>query len=272
MPRTSFLNLLPYVDAQLAAEAFLRDRLTGALFTSAPDVKRALVDGNGHTSKFTQLAADKFNEDWQVVDQRANTTTGFSGTLLYNTKLQEYVLSIRSTEFIDDAARDNQATNVFEIKETGFAWGQLADLENWYAALSAPGGKLSGGKQFTLTGYSLGGHLATAFNLLHQGVVQKAITFNGAGTGKIIDNSDLRAGLRNALDEFASLRTGGVNAVSATFVDPSLAQLYKAIQPMVASGNIAQARSTLQTYIFQAVVSPLYTCKSTRLRRSVKGT
>ncbi|MDI1267793.1 MAG: hypothetical protein PSV40_01640 [Polaromonas sp.] len=36
----------------------------------------------------------------------------------------------------------------------------------------------------TETGYSLSGHLATVFNLLHPGAAQQVITFNGAGIGK----------------------------------------------------------------------------------------
>ena len=35
--------------------------------------------------------------------------------------LDELVVSFCSTEFIDGSARDNQATNAMEIKETGFA-------------------------------------------------------------------------------------------------------------------------------------------------------
>ena len=59
-------------------------------------------------------------------------------------------MSFRSTEFIDDAARDNQATNTFEIKDTGFAWGQIADMEAWYAELKADETKL-GNNAFSVT-------------------------------------------------------------------------------------------------------------------------
>ncbi|MGQ0598529.1 putative Ig domain-containing protein [Aquabacterium sp.] len=94
-------------------------------------------------------------------------------------------MSFRSTEFIDDSARDNQATNTLEIKETGFAWGQLRDMAAWYGELTSEGGALAGGRPFSVTGYSLGGHLATAFNLMYGGVaqVQRTVTFNGAGVG-----------------------------------------------------------------------------------------
>jgi hypothetical protein len=48
-------------------------------------------------------------------------------------------LSFRSTEFIDDAARDNEATNKLEINDFGFAFGQLADRETRYAKLKKLG-------------------------------------------------------------------------------------------------------------------------------------
>jgi HlyD family secretion protein len=38
----------------------------------------------------------------------------------------ELVLTFRSTEFLDDAARDSEATNKLEIKEKGFAFGQVS--------------------------------------------------------------------------------------------------------------------------------------------------
>jgi dienelactone hydrolase len=40
-------------------------------------------------------------------------------------------------------------------------------MEAWYAQLRADP-NLLGGKSFNVTGYSLGGHLATAFNILRR--------------------------------------------------------------------------------------------------------
>jgi hypothetical protein len=101
-----------------------------------------------------------------VLDQRANTPTGFSGTLFKSNKTGELVMSFRSTEFIDDAARDNQATNALEIKETGWALGQIRDMQAWYADLRKSSldptktttGTINQGQPFKVTGYSLGGH------------------------------------------------------------------------------------------------------------------
>ena len=41
-------------------------------------------------------------------------------------------MSCRRTEFLDDAARDGMATNVMDVKQTGFAWGPVRDMEEWF--------------------------------------------------------------------------------------------------------------------------------------------
>jgi dienelactone hydrolase len=66
-------------------------------------------------------------------------------------------------------------------------------MEDWYKKLNATDGPLNG-KQFAVTGYSLGGHLATAFNLLRredgtQDRITNVVTFNGVGVGYIKDGS-----------------------------------------------------------------------------------
>jgi dienelactone hydrolase len=93
-------------------------------------------------------------------------------------------MSFRSTEFIDDAARDNQATNDMEISQFGWAFGQIADMKRWYEGLVSSG-KLPTGATFDVTGYSLGGHLATAFNDLYGSRVRATYTFSGAGVAQI---------------------------------------------------------------------------------------
>lgn len=175
----------------MASEAFLVDE-SGSKFFKGQLLADALFEGNNHASKFTQDAAKNFSKHWEVVAHKANTGTGFSGTLFKciaddpatGATTDEYVMSFRSTEFIDDSVRDNMATNTLEVKETGWAWGQMRDMEAWYAELSQAGAPLHGqAGNFSLTGYSLGGHLATAFNLLHPGLVKEVVTFNGAGVG-----------------------------------------------------------------------------------------
>jgi hypothetical protein len=121
-------ELLKYADLQMAAEAFLvRDEATGQLKSN---VKQALIEGNGHSSKFTEPQALEFLKHWEVIAQRPNASTGFSGTLFKcilsdpatGAQRDELVMSFRSTEFIDDSARDNQATNAAATAPSRYRW------------------------------------------------------------------------------------------------------------------------------------------------------
>lgn len=199
---------MEFANLQMAAEA-LYDKQTSIpsrkaktnLFNenliTTPDFLRA---GNNRTNKFTATQAEEFAQKWEIVSHIANTGTGFSGTLFRATKKGgipdtgikegDLVISFRSTEMIDDAARDNQATNTLEIKDKGWAFGQIADMEKWGQSLK--NAKLiDNEKEVSVTGYSLGEHLATAFNILHnyEGSdikIKRTFTFNG--TGVSLDN------------------------------------------------------------------------------------
>jgi len=143
MPAPTIAETLKFANLQMATEALYRFNATppGTILTPGDkfvgDIPTTILTaGNLHASKFTSTEATKFAEQWTVVEHVSNTTTGFSGTLLkalkndpsQNIKAGDLVLSFRSTEFLDDHARDNTATNVLEIKEKGFAFGQLNDM------------------------------------------------------------------------------------------------------------------------------------------------
>ena len=125
MTLLTIAEISKFADLQIAAEAFLH------AVSSQDELISALVEGNNHSSRFTPLAAERFAREWEIIDHAPNSSTGFSGTLFRNLQTRELVMSLRSTEFVDDAVRDNMATNTMEIKNTGFAWGQLADMEKW---------------------------------------------------------------------------------------------------------------------------------------------
>ena len=254
-PTTS--DYLKYSLLQMAAEALLRDEATGFLNKSEDDLVDALKEGNKHNSRFTESEARKFAAKWEVVDQRANTSTGFSGTLFRNVDTDELVLSFRSTEFVDDAVRDNAATNALEIKDTGWAWGQIADMEAWYAELATGGGPLEG-RTFSVTGYSLGGHLATAFNLLHPDAAQQVVTFNGAGVGQF-NTGTLQEALSETLSDFVSLRAypEQIKERLAITLAP-LSELYDQIRSKLAdkTWTAAQAKSALDGLTL--ATDPLY--------------
>lgn len=228
-------NLLQYANLQMAAEAFLVDdnpphALKGAL-------QKALTDGNFHASKFTELQAKEFLENWEVVAQQRNTGTGFSGTLFRRIKNDpitgaqagELVMSFRSTEFIDDAARDNQVTNVLEIKAFGWAFGQIGDMKKWVDGLYEDG-KITA--PLTVTGYSLGGHLATAFNELYSSRVNATYTFNGAGVGDINDGHSLK----QVIERFNALRSDS-SLIAASFTDATVRNAYVELQADFGAGS-----------------------------------
>jgi Ca2+-binding RTX toxin-like protein len=221
MPINTAITYLVYADLQMAAEAIL-DNFT---FTSPQGLREALEFGNNRSSKFTPTQAAQFVQDWKVVAHQANTSTGFSGTVfecLQDDPARglvrgQLVMCFRSTEFADDAARDNQATNVMEVKEYGWAFGQIADMKQWFDGLNAPGGALAG-KTFAVTGYSLGANLAAGFNqlLAEQGQgsrISATYTFNGAGVGEITSGS-----LSQTITQFQSQRNAGQQSFFTTTV------------------------------------------------------
>jgi hypothetical protein len=110
-----------------------------------------------------------------------------------DTTTGEYTLSFRSTEYRNQAQggdweRDGLLGADGEIFSDGFAFGQLAAMEDYYQSLKASG-KLPTGSTLNVTGYSLGGHLATVFTELHYNDNDIAFghtyTFNGAGRGPV---------------------------------------------------------------------------------------
>ncbi|WP_139826113.1 hypothetical protein [Derxia lacustris] len=103
MTTPTVAELLGYANLQMAAEAFLtigKDPATGT------ELEEALTRGNERASRFTSVQATQFLDEWDVLAQHS-TNTGFSGTVFRRGEgaNAEYVLSFRSTEFLDDCAR-----------------------------------------------------------------------------------------------------------------------------------------------------------------------
>ena len=101
MPTLTTADYLKYANLQMAAEAFIRDEQTLVLASTPEAVISALIEGNKRSLKFTRPQAEAFVDaakGWTVLDQRANTNTGFSGTLFRNNATGELVLSVAEAQ------------------------------------------------------------------------------------------------------------------------------------------------------------------------------
>ncbi len=214
MPESNISLWLRFTQQQIAAESYLHD----ININDPAAVAAALVRGNNRQgfpevgfTRLVQTQADQFAARYQILDHHANDATGFSATLMRDRTTGEYTLSFRSTEYRNpseggDFARDGFPGADSEIVTKGFAFGQLAAMEDYYQSLKASG-KLPTGAVLNVTGYSLGGHLATIFTELHANEIHHTYTFNGAGRGAISGGS---AGLTDAgrlADLLATFRT-----------------------------------------------------------------
>ncbi len=170
MPQSQISTWLDFALQQMAAESYLDD--PGGLLSQ-------LTRGNNRfgfdpptgpllgATRFTNILADRFIAKYDVVSHHANDATGFSATLMREVGTNNFTLSFRSTEFRNqgqggDWERDGQGGAAGEIAGAGFAFGQLVSMERYYRELKASGA-LSQNAVLNVTGYSLGGHLATAF-------------------------------------------------------------------------------------------------------------
>jgi Ca2+-binding RTX toxin-like protein len=258
---TQIETYLKYANLQMAAESLFGVLPTdeAGLITGAASMTEAtLTTGNNRSSRFTETQAKQFldEEKWKVVEHQSNTKTGFSGTLFQNTITKEYVMSFRSTEFIDDAARDGEATNTLEIKEKGWAFGQIADMEAWYASLKADATKL-GTNSFSVTGYSLGGNLATAFSILRRedqrdhgtpNPIVDTYTINGAGVGTFTGK------LGDVMGVFVQRRAAGANA--DLFTTSEAKSFYNQFKDLFPAGS-GQTTKALAEVAFAELTSTL---------------
>lgn len=162
-------------------------------------------------NRMMEAQASALFDQYEIIDHHANDATGFAATLYKSKKDGTYVLSPRSTEFrswdlAGDGERDNAGANIQGIGLKGFAFAQLASMEDYWAHISSGerwdtvaktwkpdvalqefASKAQGGNALYVTGYSLSGHLATVFTLLHESVVKQTYTFNAAGHGVMTD-------------------------------------------------------------------------------------
>lgn len=213
MPQGTIRTWLEFALQQMAAESYLHN----INLSDPADVVPRLIAGNNApgvnspnpgATRFVDLAslsnasqitgsAQAFVSRFQIVDHHTNDSTGFSATLIQERGTNNFTLSFRSTEYKNQAdggdyERDGANGLLLtgadgEVVTRGFAFGQLAAMEDYYQ--STVKNLLPPGVVLNVTGYSLGAHLATVFAELHGFETSTPFsfghtyTFDGPGRG-----------------------------------------------------------------------------------------
>ncbi len=204
---TDIKTWLEFATQQMAAESYLDQFVVQGV-----PLQQVLIDGNNDRrvipldqftgkTQFTDLPAQQFTQQHQIIDHHANDATGFSATLMQERGTNKFTLSFRSTEYRNqsqggDYERDGANLPLLtgadgEILTKGFAFGQLAAMEQYYHTTVK--NLLPQGAVLNVTGYSLGAHLATVFTELHGLEINPSFsfghtyTFNGPGRGEFSD-------------------------------------------------------------------------------------
>ncbi len=226
MPNNTTSTWLNFALQQMAAESYL----DGINLLDNDQVEARLVRGNNRPgfdppsgelpgkTRFTNVLADRFLSTYEILDHHANDATGFSATLLRDRTTGEYTLSFRSTESAPVAEGGDRERDLFgadvEIGAFGFAFGQLVAMEAYYQSLKASG-TLPVGAVLNVTGYSLGGHLATVFTELHEGDVTHTYIFNGPGRGHVPGLAAEETRIQDMLTYFRSVLENPDNALDS---------------------------------------------------------
>jgi Ca2+-binding RTX toxin-like protein len=133
----------------------------------------------------------------------------------------------------------------------GFALGQLSAMEAYFQQLRHDG-ILGNSAKYTVSGYSLGGHLATVFAETHVGDPNflKAYIFNGAGRGSI---TGLAAGLEDLLSLYLLIMAvpqAGYQTVLSRLQDAGLGTTVGSIANSVARSSLLKLALAEPSYNF----------------------
>ncbi len=186
-------------QAQLSIAAYALELQRGAFgFQNTEYVGALRIAG------MSQIQAETFANTYTVIDQFSDSISGFSGTIFDKGGVK--YAAIRGTEGFTFSGYSDWLTNVGEVGPHGIAIRQGIALFNWmqrlYAAEGNPvvqyafnpiagtinttagaiaNGLLAGQPSLSVTGHSLGGHLAMIMSRLAPGLVREVTTFNAPG-------------------------------------------------------------------------------------------
>jgi hypothetical protein len=185
-------NVIDYMLAQFSAESLLVGKSTDteigdALKNGPNNPEFDIPEEERSATRATNVMAAEFLNTWEILHHLPNQDSGFSATVLKHKVTGEVTISFRSTESLPrslggDMERDAGDGADGEILTVGFAIGQIAEMERYYSELVSGNGEFVAdispaavleiqaafaSNTVNVTGYSLGGHLAQVFTLLH---------------------------------------------------------------------------------------------------------
>lgn len=155
-------------------------------------IRDILPEKTTNTTKTSVELGNYAAENFEIVDYKNNDITGFACILVKNKNTGEYTLAFRSTEYnssLDPLKIDVAADQ--DITDNGYSIGQIASMENYYQNVLKA--KIPPESTLNISGYSLGGHLANAFYLMHKNEISNMSLFNAPGVG-FIDGQGYQTG------------------------------------------------------------------------------
>jgi len=188
--RTNWGNLARLALRQVAAESYLSQQgilsAGEALLVHLVQGANPRGSGPGNTLRLTAAQAARLVQETDVVAQHENDLTGFSATLMRDRQSGQWQIALRGTEFLKIAqGGDWERDGIFgadgQLASHGLALAQLDQMRRVFTGWSQR--FALAGEQIDVTGYSLGGHLATGFTELFPESVRQAVNFNGPTRG-----------------------------------------------------------------------------------------
>ena len=156
-------------------------------FIATPDDKPPYIFVNKENYHQISLRTKAFVNRYELVHHIKNTSiTGFSSTVFYDSKFNNYIIGFRGTElgFKDLVFTDGM------IALLGAGLNQIASMamlkSDMYDAIKehkTNSNDTSEVSNLVLSGHSLGGHLAQSFAFLYTKDVKELYTFNAPGFG-----------------------------------------------------------------------------------------
>ena len=156
-------------------------------FIATPDDKPPYIFVNKENYHQISLRTKAFVNRYELVHHIKNTSiTGFSSTVFYDSKFNNYIIGFRGTElgFKDLVFTDGMiallGAGLNQIASMAILKSDMYDAIKEHKANSNDTSEIS---NLVLSGHSLGGHLAQSFAFLYTKDVKELYTFNAPGFG-----------------------------------------------------------------------------------------